>query len=279
MRVGPSGESPAIVDPVVRPGSQQRRVDLPGPIEIHDDQVGIHSDPQVTFAIGTSDDLGRSLRDQAGDLLQRGPSPVVPLGEQDGEHRRQPGEPGGGSPDRALFVLELMQEHGLTIEDIERITVHLPEIYLRPHQYVAAPRTYLEGSCSIQRRTALGILGAVPGHEWFTEERFADPVARDMASRIEIVEDPEGSEVFAARRFYEVPNTVELHAGGRTYTKSALMSNILGSPGYPMPTEMIEDKFHRLTDPAIGHGRAELLLEALNKLTSITDANELAELF
>ena len=170
---------------------------------------------------------------------------MVPLGEQDGEHRRQPGEPGGGSPDRALFVLELMQEHGLTIEDIERITVHLPEIYLRPHQYVAAPRTYLEGSCSIQRRTALGILGAVPGHEWFTEERFADPVARDMASRIEIVEDPEGSEVFAAPgASTRCPTPWSFMPAAVTYTKSALMSNILGSPGYPMPTEMIEDKFH-----------------------------------
>ena len=100
-----------------------------------------------------------------------------------------------------------------------------------------------------------------------------------MARRIEIVEDPEGSKVFAARRFHEVPNTVELQAGGRTYTRSALTSDILGSPSRPMPTEMLEDKFHRLAGPAIGHDRAEVLLEALYNLTSIADANDLAELF
>ena len=117
------------------------------------------------------------------------------------------------------------------------------------------------------------------GHEWFTDERFADPVARNMARRIEIVEDPQGSKVFADRRFHEVPNAVELQAGGRTYTRSALMSDILGSPSRPMPTEMLEDKFHRLTGPATGHDRAEVLLEALYDLASITDANDLAELF
>ena len=175
--------------------------------------------------------------------------------------------------------LELMRDHGIAVEDIERITVHLPDIYLRPHQYDPAPRTFWEGIYSVQWGTALGILGVEPGHEWFTEERFADPVARNMARRIEIVEDPEGSKVFAARRFHEVPNTVELRASDRTYTKSALMSDILGSPGCPMPTDMLEDKFHRLTDPAIGHRRAEVLLGALYDLTSIADANDLAELF
>ena len=56
------------------------------------------------------------------------------------------------------------------------------------------------------------------------------------------------------------------------------MSDILGIPSHPMPKAMLEDKFHRLTDPAIGHDRAEVLLEALYDLTSITDANDLAEL-
>ena len=177
------------------------------------------------------------------------------------------------------LTIELMEEHGLEVGDIERITVHLPDIYLRPHQYEPAPRTYWEGIYSVQWGTALGILGVTPGHEWFTDERFADPAARGLAARIEIVEDPVGTEVFAARRFHEVPNTVELRAGGRTYTKSVVMSRVLGSPGRPMPAGMIEDKFHRLADPAIGPGRAKRLLEALGDFRSISDANELADLF
>ena len=172
-----------------------------------------------------------------------------------------------------------MEEHRITVEDIERVTVHLPDIYLRPHQYDPSPDTFWEGIYSVQWGTALGILGVEPGHDWFTEERFGDPAARAMARRIEIVEDPEGSKVFAARRFHEVRNTVELHARGRTYSKAALMYDVLGSPGYPMPEDMFEDKFHRLSDPAIGHERAESLLGALRGLASISNANDLAELF
>ena len=175
--------------------------------------------------------------------------------------------------------LELMEEHGIAAEDIEQVTVHLPDVYLRPHQYDPEPRSFWEGIYSVQWGTALGILRVEPGHDWFTEERFADPVAREMARRIEIVEDPEGSEVFGARRFHEVRNTVELRARGRTYARSALMYDVLGSSGRPMPKAMLEDKFHRLTDPTLGHDRATTLLEALYGLTSVSNANDLAELF
>ena len=46
--------------------------------------------------------------------------------------------------------LKLMDEHGIGVEEIDRITVHLPDIYLRPHQYDPAPRTYWEGIYSVQ---------------------------------------------------------------------------------------------------------------------------------
>ena len=222
------------------------------------------------------DELERRTKEYDIDSMAASPEP---FGYTAGEIQLKPWPSSRLSQGGIQLSLELMDEHGLSAGDIEQVTVHLPDIYLRPHQYDPAPRSFWEGIYSVQWGTALGILGVEPGHEWFTEERLTDPVARGMARRIELVEDPEGSKVFAARRFHEVPNTVELRVGGRTYTKSALMYDILGSPGRPMPKAMLDNKFHRLADPAIGNDRAGVLLEALYDLTSISNANDLAELF
>ena len=222
------------------------------------------------------DELDRRLGEY--DVASMGTSPA-PFSYTAEEIQLKPWPSSRLSQGGIQLSLELMEEHGITVEDIERVTVHLPDIYLRPHQYDPSPDTFWEGIYSVQWGTALGILGVEPGHDWFTEKRFGDPAARAMARRIEIVEDPEGSKVFAARRFHEVRNTVELHARGRTFSKAALMYDVLGSPGYPMPEDMFEDKFHRLSDPAIGHERAEALLGALRGLASISNANDLAGLF
>ena len=222
------------------------------------------------------DELERRGREYDIDSMGASPEPYAYTA---GEIQLKPWPSSRLSQGGIQLTLEIMAEHGLGVEDVELVTVHLPDIYLRPHQFDPAPRTFWEGIYSVQWGTALGILGVEPGHDWFTEERFADPAVREVARRIRIVEDPKGSEVFAARRFHEVPNTVEVRAGGRTYTRSALMYNVLGSPGRPMPEEMLEEKFHRLTDPAIGPERAADLLEGLNQLQSVADANYLAELF
>ena len=174
---------------------------------------------------------------------------------------------------------ELMEEHDIEVDDIEQITVHLPWIYRKPHQYNPSPEGYWEAIYSVQWGTALGILDIEPGHEWFTEERLADPVVRDLASRIEILEDKDSSKVFEARKFAQVRDTVEVRARGETFTKSVLMHDVLGSAGKPMPREMLEAKFLRLTEPEIGAKAAGALLATLGDMESVGDANELAALF
>ena len=53
---------------------------------------------------------------------------------------------------------ELMEEHDIEVDDIEQITVHLPWIYRKPHQYNPSPEGYWEAIYSVQWGTALGIL-------------------------------------------------------------------------------------------------------------------------
>ena len=72
---------------------------------------------------------------------------------------------------------ELMEEHGLAVGDIEHIVVHLPWIYLKPHQFEPDPQSFLEGIYSIQWGTALGIMGLEAGAGWFTDEQLADEAA------------------------------------------------------------------------------------------------------
>ena len=73
--------------------------------------------------------------------------------------------------------------------------------------------------------------------------------------------------------------TVDIEARSETFRKSVLMHDVLGSAGLPMPPEMIEAKFLRLTEPEIGAWGSAALFDALASFESITDANDLADMF
>ena len=82
----------------------------------------------------------------------------------------------------ALQLLrELITEHDLSLDEIDRITLGLPAFYLKPHMFEPSPETYWEAIYSVQWAAALAILDVEPGPEWFTEERLANPVVRQLA--------------------------------------------------------------------------------------------------
>ena len=180
----------------------------------------------------------------------------------------------------ALQLLrEVIAEQHLSIDGIDRIVVGLPAFYLKPHMYDPSPEDYWEAIYSVQWAAALAILDVEPGPEWFTDERLADPVVRELAARIEIEEDEASTLAWNKRYLADVINTVEIHAGGRIHRRSITMRNAIGGPGHPMPQEVLDSKFLRQVRPRIGDDRAARLLEALWSFESATDANHLAGLF
>ena len=174
---------------------------------------------------------------------------------------------------------ELIAENAIAVDEIEGVTVFLPSFYLQPHLFDPTPETYWEAIYSVQWGTAMGILDIEPGPAWYTEEQLADPAARAMAARIEIKADEQATEIWEARQLAKVPNRVEIVARGETFTRSIILHDVLGGPGDPMPIEMLDDKFLRQAVPMVGETRARELLTTLWNFESVTDANELAELF
>ena len=177
------------------------------------------------------------------------------------------------------LLRDMITEHALSLEEIDRIVLRLPAFYLGPPMFDPAPDTYWEAIYSVQWAAALGILDVEPGPEWFTGERLADPAARRLAARIEIEEDEQSTRMWDARRLADVINTVEIQARGRTLRRSITMRNAIGGPGHPIPREMIDRKFLRQVRPMIGDRAARRLLETLWAVEAVEDANRLAALF
>lgn len=177
------------------------------------------------------------------------------------------------------LLREVIAEHQLSVDGIDRIVLGLPAFYLKPHMFDPSPHDYWEAIYSVQWAAVLAVLDVEPGPEWFTEERLADPETRELAARIEIEEDKGATRAWDERRLADVINTVEVHAGGHVHSRSVTMRNAIGGPGHPMPREVLDAKFVRQTRPRIGNRRTSLLLEALWSIESVRDANDLAGLF
>ena len=79
-------------------------------------------------------------------------------------------------------------------------------------------------------------------------------------------------------RWLDLPNTVELHAGGRVLRDRILFHDVLGSPGAPMPRSMFDDKFLGLVAPALGTGGAAQLLAALHAIDDASDIRDVTAL-
>ena len=180
----------------------------------------------------------------------------------------------------ALQLLrEVIAEHDLSLDELDRVVLGLPAFYLRPHMFDPSPETYWEAIYSVQWAAALVLLDAEPGPGWFTPDRLADPAARQWASRIEIEEHEDSTRHWESRHLADVINTVEVHARGESHRRSVTMRNAIGGPGNPMTRDMLEGKFLRQVGPVIGDGAARHLLDALRSIGSLPDANRLASLF
>lgn len=175
------------------------------------------------------------------------------------------------------LTLEVMEEEGLRVEDIDQITATITSIYrLRePPFSTRVPRDYWEASYAIPWLVAMHVLHGVDkaGPEFFTEEALSDAVAHDLANRIRIVYlDP-----VADREKLGI--TVEVSAGGRVNSKFTTISHITGMPDQPLTKEQLEGKFRRLAKAVIGKDQSNEIIAMVNELERVEDLRELSRLY
>ena len=154
-------------------------------------------------------------------------------------------------------ALRLRQEHGLTGHDVERVEIGAYHSVLDLTDN-PTPRHLYAAKFSVQYCVARALLDGALRLGDFTDERIAEPAARDLMARSQVRLDP----ALDARYPREFPAEVRLVLrDGRSV--SALVLNPKGDPEAPLTPDELADKFRGMLPGSPYEARAEKLLETV----------------
>jgi 2-methylcitrate dehydratase PrpD len=176
----------------------------------------------------------------------------------------------GGQPMQATLTgyFRLVQENGLTAENIRKITVRLPESQSRTINDRHMP------DINCQYLLAVAMLdGKIDFHSAHDFERMQDPEVLELKKRVEIIADPELTRRHPAVRSAIVEITT---ADGRHF--STLVDRLPGAPYNPLSATEVEEKFLSLSAPVLGEGRAKSIARTCLDLETLSDIASLAAL-
>ncbi|HXJ83901.1 MAG TPA: MmgE/PrpD family protein [Candidatus Methylomirabilis sp.] len=110
-----------------------------------------------------------------------------------------------------------------------------------------------------------------PGLDNYDASAVADPQIRDLARRVEVVEEPEFTKSFPGRQPTEV--TIVLADGTQSSERTEFHR---GEAEHPHPPERVRQKFLDLASPVWGRGRTEALYDRVLDLERVPDVSALA---
>ncbi|GBD29194.1 2-methylcitrate dehydratase 2 [bacterium HR32] len=154
-------------------------------------------------------------------------------------------------------LLDLVREHDVRPEDVERIEVgvnsHVPNALIHTR-----PQTALEGKFSLQFQMAVGVVDRRAGLAQFTDERVRDPRVRALMERVHVHVDPE----IEALGYNEMRMKVAIVLrDGRMLSGRADMAR--GHPRKPLSRQEVSEKFLECAALVMPQERARKLLDAL----------------
>src|SRR5262249_41064785 len=149
-----------------------------------------------------------------------------------------------------------------------------------------APTAFWAGVHSVPWAVAAFLLGYEPGKDWYTDERFADPRCRDLASRgVQGVAEPVDEQMVESvptatkQAGSDTANDVEiLLKDGTQHARRKLKSETVGHPSAPLSPEQLARKFSAFAAPVLGEERAADLLARLARLEDERNVRDLAPL-
>jgi len=171
-------------------------------------------------------------------------------------------------------ALALRLEHGLRAEEIEAVTMGLPNKGMRlvgaPLAYKQAPQNVVDGQFSGPFVVACALLHGQFG--WDSYARMQEPALRAMMARIACEEDPEAEAEFPAN----MSGALTLRARGREFRRMVVVPK--GEPGNFLTEAELRAKFHGLADAVLGAARAARLADAILALGSAPDVHAMLRL-
>ncbi len=164
-------------------------------------------------------------------------------------------------------VLRLISQHTVEADQIDRIEI---ATFHEASRLTTIPETTEQAQYSLPFPVAAVVVRGTLGVGEVTESGLADPEIRRMAERVEITETEEFNAAFPAHRI----------ASARLYLKDGRIlqseaTEAKGDPEDKVSDAVIWSKFHDLTEPVIGPGRADQLEQALRLLPSDADLGDL----
>jgi 2-methylcitrate dehydratase PrpD len=163
--------------------------------------------------------------------------------------------------------LTLLRQHKLSVDNVERIVVRLPEDGAR----IVNDRSMPDVNC--QHIIALALVeGAVSFEHSHSYERMADPKVLAAKQRVRLIADRELMDR-AAPRSGRVEVTLR---NGQTL--SQFTRHPPGTKENPLNTERVNEKARLLMTPVVGAERTEKLIRRVNALESLGDVRELLRL-
>jgi 2-methylcitrate dehydratase PrpD len=169
-------------------------------------------------------------------------------------------------------LLQAMQEHRLTADDIERVRARVHQAAIDVLGPVTDPRTIHQSKFSMGFVLALiAERGSASIHD-FTEEALEDPELRSFHDRVEMVLDPEVDAAYPGRwiGLVDVETT-----GGEQFTSRVDVPK--GDPGNTLSPEEVEEKARSLAAYRDGASFEELrhIVERVRNLHQEPDVRDL----
>ena len=160
--------------------------------------------------------------------------------------------------------LTLHREHGLTVNNVERIVVRLPEDGAR----IVNDRAMPDVNCQHIIAVAL-VDGTVSFEDSHSYKRMKDPKVRAAKERVQLIADPKLMDP-AAPRSGLVEVTLRDGRSVSHFTRHAP-----GTKENPMNTERVNAKARLLMEPVLGTGQTEEIIRRVNAAEELDDAREL----
>jgi 2-methylcitrate dehydratase PrpD len=171
----------------------------------------------------------------------------------------------------ALYKIMSQQKRGrLDPKDIESVRV---ETYSLAAQLCSkAPENMLAGKFSVPFAIATTIIHGHSGVESFLPDKIERPEIKSLASRVEVEERPELTQMMPSRRPSQV--TVRLK-DGNTFTETVYISK--GDVEDPYSTDELDAKFLSLTAPIYGKRKAKEILERTRRIETFRNIRNYTE--
>jgi 2-methylcitrate dehydratase PrpD len=174
-------------------------------------------------------------------------------------------------------LLEIVREHSLKPEEVEKVTVGALKAGFRliasPEEEKRNPQNVVAAQFSMPFGAAVSIIYGRASLEEYTEDNLSRPEVKGLMDRVQCVQDPALEENFPS----QWPAWVEVDTrDGRNLRADVIYPK--GDPENALSWDELKDKFRVLTGPVISSVSQEQIIKTVESLEDLEDIRALSRM-